>query len=163
MVAVVTVAGCGGGASTKGPTLEELLVGLKPPPVMVPGLQRPLGPASAREKPSLRECSAAWNQRGPRRTLHWVAAHSARHADVTLMESHGQQIGGTQKQFVLYNCMFGITVAPTEIVIATASPGAASRGVWTGELLTYRSRETVTQLTKRFTATVDADGKIHLG
>jgi hypothetical protein len=163
IVAVVTVAGCGGGASSKPPTEADLLVGLiKPPPLMVPGLQTPIAPAASREAPSPRECGAAWNQWAPRRTLRWVAARSARHADVTLMEAHGQQIGGTGKQFVLYNCMVGITVAPTEIVLAAAPP-RGSGGVWAGELLTYRSRDTVTQLTKRFNATVGSDGKIHLG
>jgi hypothetical protein len=162
IVAVVIVAGCGGRASSKPPTEPELLVGLKPPPLMVPGLQTPIGPAAAREAPTPRECGAAWNQRAPRRTLRWVAAHSARHADVTLMEAHvGQQIGGTRKQYVLYNCMVGITVAPTEIVFAAAPPRGS--GVWAGELLTYRNRDTVTQLTKRFNATVGSDGKIHLG
>ncbi len=162
MAVVVAVAGCGGGASSKPPTQAELLVGLKPPPVVVPGLQTPIGPAASREAPSPGECAAAWNERAPRRTLRWVAAHSARHADVTLMEAHGQQIGGTGKSFVLYDCMFGFTVAPTEIVLAAAPPRGSS-GVWTGELLTYRSRDTVTRLTKRFNATVGSDGKMHLG
>jgi hypothetical protein len=161
IVAVVIVAGCGGGASSKPPTEAELLVGLKPPPLMVPGLQTPIARATARVAPSPRECGAVWNQRAPRRTLRWVAAHSARLADVTLMEAHGQQIGGTGKQFVLYNCMVGIAVAPTEIVFAAAPPRGS--GVWAGELLTYRNRGTVTQLTKRFNATVGSDGKIHLG
>jgi hypothetical protein len=164
-VMMIAAAGvCGSAlASAAPPTFAELLTGVGSPPGSVPGLCRPvIGYGHQPGVPTARACSAIWNAHAPRRTLRWVASHSADRADVTVYKARYQVIGGTpSKRGVNYNCTFGIAVGPTQVLLAVAPPKGTT-AAWQGELLTYASAATVTGLVKRFNATVKPNGTIHL-
>lgn len=162
LVLALAVAGAASASALRPPTPKEILTGLAGPAASVPGLPYRSFPYSppAGSRPTTRQCVALWNAGAPNATRRWIVGHSARKADVTLFVQGVGQIG-TQKKRTAATCAYAVTVAPNQILFVTAPP-KGSTDPWSGELLRYKTRATVTSLTSRFNATVDRAGAIRL-
>jgi hypothetical protein len=68
--------------------------------------------------------------------------------------------------YVYWECAFAIAVGPRQIVLALAPFGPSSRWAassrWSGGLLRYRAKATVSRLAKRFNASVNRAGTLRL-
>lgn len=145
------------------PTPAELFVGVRASST-VPGLAYPMVPTGSRgHKPTIGTCAAAWNSSAPQRTLQWVIARSPHHGMVAIAKVPSQAIGVAGRRYVVSACVFAIAVSPRHILVASGPwRHTIPLHAWTGQLLTYKSRGTVTTLTRRFNATVSPNGMIEL-
>jgi hypothetical protein len=105
--------------------------------------------------------SGTFHATAPAATRQWLASRHARAADVTLMRT-GVQVIGTSKKLSFSQCAFGVAVGRRLLLVAVA-PLTRTAGTWHGELLRYRTQETLTRLVARFNALVVARGSLRLG